>query len=201
METLLVVWCTCVHIRDTARWFLAIPHLLLPYDQCSYALGSPEQISSWPSLHNRQSLSAMKTVYMIIEFQWQNIRRGVTDVWQSCRFRQNIILVQTHLRLASQCISDCDTTRVFMTKLCLSLCGMSSPMIEVQAQLRSAILSRMTFFDFYEANVGKLQLSRNISFQVTHATTATISLQSACTPPYSAYCSIVCFILIMDSSA
>jgi hypothetical protein len=47
-----------------------------------------------------------------------------------------------------------------MVNLILSLLGMSWRMtwrmIEVQAQLRSAIQSRMMFFDFNEVNFGKL---------------------------------------------
>jgi hypothetical protein len=49
-------------------------------------------------------------------------------------------------------------------------------MIEVQAKLRSAIQSRMTFLDLNEVNFGKLRLIGNVSFQVRHASTATISL-------------------------
>jgi len=59
----------------------------------------------------------------------------------------------------------------------------------------------MTFLDFYEANFGKLQLMMNVSFQIRHASTATISLQSACTPRHSALFILVCFILTMFSSA
>jgi hypothetical protein len=95
--------------------------------------------------------------------------------------------------------------RVFMVKLHLSLLGMSWPMIwpmiEVQAQPRSAIQSRMTFLDFNEVNFGKLQLIVNVSFQVRHASTATIRLRSACSPLHSALYILVCFILIMFSSA
>jgi hypothetical protein len=50
--------------------------------------------------------------------------------------------------------------KVIMTKLHLSQLGISwpmiSPMIEVQAQLRTAIQSRMMFLDFNEVNFGKL---------------------------------------------
>jgi hypothetical protein len=71
-----------------------------------------------------------------------------------------------------------------MAKLHLSLLGttwpMIWPMIEDQPQLRSAIQSRMTFLDFNEVNFGKLQLIVNVSFQVSHASTATISLRSGC---------------------
>jgi hypothetical protein len=67
-----------------------------------------------------------------------------------------------------------------MAKLHLWLLGMSwpmiLPMIEVQAQLRSAIQSRMTFEEFNENNFGKLRLIVNVSFQVRHASTATIGL-------------------------
>jgi hypothetical protein len=92
-----------------------------------------------------------------------------------------------------------------MVKLHLSLLGMSWPMIwpmiEVQAQPRSAIQSRMTFLDFNEVNFGKLQLIVNVSFQVRHGSTATIRLRSACSPLDSALYILVCFIPIMFSSA
>jgi hypothetical protein len=95
--------------------------------------------------------------------------------------------------------------RVFMVKLHLLLLGMSWPMIwpmiEVQTQLRSAIQSRMTFLDFDEVNFGKLRLFVNVSFQVRHASTTTISLRSACSPLHSAVFILLCFILIMFSSA
>jgi membrane-anchored protein YejM (alkaline phosphatase superfamily) len=92
-----------------------------------------------------------------------------------------------------------------MAKLHLSLLGttwpMIWPMIEDQPQLRSAIQSRMTFLDFNEVNFGMLRLIVNVSFQVRHASTATIRLRSACSQLYSAHYILVCFILIMFSSA
>jgi len=45
---------------------------------------------------------------------------------------------------------------VFIAKLQPSLQGISCPMIEVLAQLRSAIQSTMRFLDLYEANFDKL---------------------------------------------
>jgi len=57
------------------------------------------------------------------------------------------------------------------------------------------------FLDFYEVNFGTLQLFVNVPFQVRHVSTATISLRSACTPPHSAICVLVCFFLIMFSFA
>jgi len=94
--------------------------------------------------------------------------------------------------------------RVFMAKLHLSLLGMFWPiiwpMIEVQAQLRSANQSRMMFLDFHEVNFGKLRLIMNVSFQVRHTSTAIICLRSVCSPLHSALCFSVCFILNMFSS-
>jgi hypothetical protein len=110
-----------------------------------------------------------------------------------------------HPRLASLGVGVSDTAWVFMVKLHLSLMGMSWPMIwpmiEVQAQPRSAIQSRMTFLDFNEVNFGKLQLIVNVSIQVRHASTAIIRLRSACSPLHSALYILVCFLLIMFSSA
>ena len=192
---------TCVGIWDTARLFVAIPHLLLAYGQSSGALESSGHISSWLSLHNCRSHSAMNTVYTIIEFQCQNMRHGRSYSWQSCSLCRNIIVFQAHLRSASQSVGDWDMAWVFMAKLHLSLLGMSWPLIEVQVQLRSAIQSRMMFLDFYEVNFGKLQLIINVSFQVRHTSTATISLRSACSPLHSVHFILLCFILIMFSSA
>jgi len=45
--------------------------------------------------------------------------------------------------------------QVFMAKLQLLLPGISWPLIEVLAQLRSAIQSRITFLEWYAANFDK----------------------------------------------
>jgi len=192
---------SCVWIWDTARLLMAIQHLLLAYAQIAGALESPGHISSWLSLHNCQSHSAINTVDTIIEFLCQNTRHGLTYSWQSCNLCRNIIVGRKHLRSESQSVGDWDMARVFMVKLHLLLLGMSWPMIDVQAQLRSASQSRMMFLDFYEVKFGKLRLIMNVSFQVRHASTATLSLQSACSPLHSALFISVCFILIMFSSA
>ena len=60
-----------------------------------------------------------------------------------------------------------------MAKLQLSLPGISWPMIEVLAQLRSAMQSRMTFLDLYEANIDKLRLIMDVSFLPRHASRVT----------------------------
>jgi len=150
---------------------------------------------------NCQSHSAINTVYMLIAYLCQNMKHGWTYSGWRYSLRRNIIVVRTHLRSAFQCIRDWHTDRIFMAKLHLSLLGMSWPMMEVQAELRSAIQSRMTFLDFYDINFGKLQLIMNVSLQVRHAPTATISPWSACTPLHCELFIFVCFILIMFSSA
>jgi hypothetical protein len=48
-------------------------------------------------------------------------------------------------------------------------------MKEVQAQLRSAIQSRMTFWNTNEVNFYKLQLIVNVLFKVRYASTTIIS--------------------------
>jgi len=53
--------------------------------------------------------------------------------------------------------------QVFMAKLHLLLLGISWPMIEVLAQLRSAMQSRMRFIGLYEANIDKLRLIMDVS--------------------------------------
>jgi len=72
-------------------------------------------------------------------------------------------------------------------------------MIQVQAQLRSATQSRITFLDFSEAKIDKLRLIIDVSVQQRHAATATISLRSICIPVHTALFILVCFILIMFS--
>jgi hypothetical protein len=51
-----------------------------------------------------------------------------------------------------------------MAKLHLSLQGVSWPLIEVLAQVKSPIQSRMMFLDLYEANFDKLRLIMDVSF-------------------------------------
>jgi len=50
-------------------------------------------------------------------------------------------------------------------------------------------------------NFVRLQLIMKVSFQLRHASTATISLRSTCTPRHSALLILVCFMLIVVSSA
>ena len=97
-ETVEGILSTCVRICNTARSFVAIPHLLLAYTQSSGAPESPGHISS--SLHNCQSHSAINTVDTIIEFRCQNMRHGLTYSWQRCSLCRNIIVVRAHLRSA-----------------------------------------------------------------------------------------------------
>jgi len=106
-------------------------------------------------------------------------------------------VILDHVRLSSQGIGDRGMPWVFIAKLRLSLLGMSWHIIQVQTQLGSAIQSRLTFWDFYEANFGKLRLIMNISFQVRHTSTATISIRSTYTPLHSAHFIFVCFVLIL----
>jgi len=61
-----------------------------------------------------------------------------------------------------------------MATLQLSLPGIAWPLIEVLAQLKSTIQSRMMFLDLYEANFEKLQLIMNVSFRPMHTSSATI---------------------------
>jgi len=61
-----------------------------------------------------------------------------------------------------------------MAKLHLSLPGVSWPLIEVLAQLKSPIQSRKMFLDLYEANFGKLRLIMDVSFQPRHTLRATL---------------------------
>jgi hypothetical protein len=45
---------------------------------------------------------------------------------------------------------------------------MVKPTIQVKEQLRSAIQSKLTLLDLYEANFGKLQLIMDVWFQYRH---------------------------------
>jgi len=200
-ETVLATLSTCVRIWDTAHWFVAIQYLLLAYAQTYGAPESSGHLLSWLSLHNCQSHSAFNTVYTMIVFLCQIMRHGRTDFWQSCSLCRNTILVRAHLRSPSHSLGDWYMARVFMAKLHLSQLGMSWPKIEVQAQLRSAIQSWMTFLNFYEVNFGMRWLIKNVAFQVWHASTVTICLPSACTPLHSAIFIVVSFIFTMFCSA
>ena len=74
---------------------------------------------------------------------------------------------------ASLSVGNWDTAQVLMAKLQPSLPGISWPMIEVLAQLRYAIQSRMRTLYFDKANSGKLWLIMDISFQPRHTSKAT----------------------------
>jgi len=51
---------------------------------------------------------------------------------------------------------------VFLAQMPLLLPGFSWPMIEDYSQLRSSILSRMSFLDMYEANFDKLRVIMDV---------------------------------------
>ena len=184
---------------------MAILRPVLAYAQSSGAPESPGNISSWLSLDNGYSHCATITVNTVIELWCHNMRHGLTNWRQHCSLFMNIMYVRAHLWSASQGVGVCDMAGVFMLKLHLLLPGMSwpilLPLIEVQAHLRSAIQSWMTFLDFNEVHFGQRRLIGNGSFQVRQAWTGTIRLRSACSPLHSALYIIVCFILIMFSSA
>jgi len=59
--------------------------------------------------------------------------------------------------------------QIFIAKLQLLLADVSRHMNEVQKQLRSAIQSRLSFLDLYEANFDKLRLIMDVQFQPRHA--------------------------------
>jgi len=73
-----------------------------------------------------------------------------------------------------------------MAKPQLSLLSISWPLIEVLAQLKSTIQSRMMFLDLYEANFDKLQLIMDASFRPRHASRVTN------TPPKRMYSNLLC---------
>jgi hypothetical protein len=60
--------------------------------------------------------------------------------------------------------------QVLMGELHHFLPGVSWPLFEVLAQLKSPIQSRMMFFDLYEANIDKRRLIMDISFWPMHTT-------------------------------
>jgi hypothetical protein len=63
---------------------------------------------------------------------------------------------------------------VLIAKLYLALPDLSWPLIEVLAQLKSPIQSRMMFLDLYEANFDKLQLIMDVSFWPRRASRETL---------------------------
>jgi len=101
------------------------------------------------------------------------MRHRLTYSWQSCSFCWHIIEVLAHLGSASQKVGSWDTARVFLAQIPLSLPGFSWPMIEDHSQLRSSILSRMSWLDMYEANFDKLRVIMDVSFLPRHASQAT----------------------------
>jgi hypothetical protein len=186
---------------DSVGLFVAIPYELLTYAQISVAPESPRHISGWLLLHNCHFDSTINAVDTIIEFVCQKMRYELTDLWHSCRSGRNIIVIQEHLRSVSQIVRLWDTAWVFKVNLHLALFGMSSPMIEVPEQERSAIQSRMTLLDFFDVNFGKLWIIINISFQVRHASTATITFQKAYSLLHSSRSISPCYIVSIFSSA
>jgi len=78
-----------------------------------------------------------------------------------------------HLRSAShssalQTVRCWDTACLFMARLQPLLLGMSCHIIDIQAQLGSAILGRMTFFDLYDVNFDTLWHIMDTVFQPKH---------------------------------
>ena len=87
-----------------------------------------------------------------IEYLCQNLTHRLTYSWQSRSFCWHIIEVLAHLRSASR-ESEAETRLGYSwLKFPFSLPGFSWPMIEDHSELRSSILSRMSFLDMYEAN-------------------------------------------------
>jgi hypothetical protein len=93
-----------------------------------------------------------------IEYLCSNMRHRLTYSWQSRSICCHIIDVLAHLGSASQRVGSWDTAWVFLAQMPLSQLGFSWPMIEDHSQLRSSILSRLSFMDMYEANLDKLQV-------------------------------------------
>jgi len=108
-----------------------------------------------------------------IEYLCQNMRHGLTYSWQSRSFCWHMIEVLAHLWSASQRVRIWDMARVFLAQMQLSLPGFSWPQIKDYAELRSSILSRMSFLDMYEANIDKLRVIMDVSFWPRHASRVT----------------------------
>ena len=104
-----------------------------------------------------------------IEYFCPNIRHVLTHLLQSGSFCSHIIEVWSQLWSAFQSVGYWDMALVFKAKVQLSQPSISWLMIEVLAQLISAIQSRMRFFDLYEANFDKLRLMIDVWFQPRHA--------------------------------
>jgi len=151
-----------------------------------------------PILHSTQSKRLLSSCIRI----W-NVGSPIYVKAAACAL--HVIVVRAYLSSGSQSIGEWDIAWVFMAKLHLSLLDMSwaitRPTIEFQAQLRSVIQSRMTCWDFYEVNIGKLRLIVNVSLVVRHASAATITLRSACSVVHCAVFNSACFTQIMFSFA
>jgi len=127
------------------------------------------------------------------------MRHVLTYSWQRHSICRHIIEVRAPLRSTFQGVGYWDTTWVFMAKLQLLLPGTSWPIIAVQAQLRSAIQTRMRFRDVYEANFDKLWIIMDDSLQPRYTSRATNKPPSTCIPVHSALFTFVCPIHIVFS--
>jgi len=134
---------------------------------------------SWAYLRDRSS-----TAYLPIPFGNQNrlgnikslcrnMRHRLSYSWQSRSFCWHITEVLAHLWFTSQRVGSWDTARVLLTQMLIVLPGFSWPMIEDDSQLRSSILSRMSFLHMYEANLTSCESLWMLSFQRRHASRAT----------------------------
>jgi len=123
---------------------------------------------SWAYLHDRS-----RTAYLPIpfgnpnrlgdiEYLCQNMRHRLTYLWQIRSFCWHIIEVLALLWSASQRVGSWDTAQVFLAQMPLSQPGFSWLMIEDHSQLRSSILSSMSFLDLDEANFDKLRVIMDV---------------------------------------
>jgi len=85
------------------------------------------------------------------------------------------MVIQALLVSASQRVGDRDTAWVSMAKLQLSLPGIPWLIIKSQAQLGSAMQSRMRFIDWSDAKFDECGLNMDVSFQSRHGSVVTIS--------------------------
>jgi hypothetical protein len=129
------------------------------------------------------------------------MRPRVTVSWQRCIMCRNIILLSANHTPPSLRVGDWDPAQVFIASMQLLYHGMSWPIIDGQAQLRSVIQSRIKILNLSTAHFDKLPLNIDVSVQLRQSAIATICLQSTHTAVRSALSSIVYFILIVFSSA
>ena len=141
----------CAKVGAFAR---GLSHLINGGDSCGYLRDRSSTAYLPISFGNQNRLSA-------IGYLCQNMSYGLTYLWQSRCVCLHINEVLEHSSSTSQRVWSLDTAQVVLAQVKLSLPGFCWPVIEHHAQLKSSILSRMSFLNMNEANFDTLQVVMN----------------------------------------